>query len=112
MLARCRLRAIIEAPFELGERPDQVLVVHRLVGGDDRRLDIGEDRVEPMKRRVAGTVATAAGDDRMMIATGVGQPTKTGEPVGHHEPDVLACLADRLVPLFPGRGCGNCPGSY
>lgn len=61
------------------------LFVHRLVGGDDRRLDIGEDDGEPVKRRMAGTVATATGDDGTMIATGVCQPKKTGAPVGHHE---------------------------
>ena len=40
---------MIEAPLELGERAHHVLLAHGFVGAGDRRLDVGEHRVDPLE---------------------------------------------------------------
>jgi len=55
---------IVKAPLELGGRSHQILLLYRLVGGNDCGLNVREHRAKPVERGMASAVADGAASRR------------------------------------------------
>ena len=80
----CDNFAVIEAPFEFGRRPHDVLLAHTSVRADDGLLNVAEHRVDPLERGMTHGPAARAGRQGDALATSIRQSAKAGQPVGDH----------------------------
>ena len=75
---------MVEAPFELGEVADHVLLANGAVGAEKRALDVAEHGVHPLEGGMARGPATRPGRDRHMHAAGISDAAEAREAICHH----------------------------
>src|SRR4051794_39914482 len=73
--------ASIEAILELSEISGDVLLTDGAIGSGQGGLDVAERGVDPFEGRRQRGLATGAGSDRLVSASGVGDTPKAGEAV-------------------------------
>src|SRR5271165_553494 len=71
----------VEAALEFGEVAGYMLVADGAVSVSDGALDVAEGGVDPFEGRVQGGLATGSGDDRLVDAAGVADPSEAVQAV-------------------------------